>query len=55
MRTLEEIQKDIDEVKKEIKDYEKQYGKAISVEYAELVEELDSLIDEYEFSELHLE
>lgn len=53
MRCLEDIQRDILEAKAVKKQMKKEYGKH-SVEFAEAKEEVDQLLDEYEFSELHL-
>lgn len=54
MRQISEIEDDIVKVKKEKEVIKKQYGKN-SVEYAEILEELDELKDELEFSVLHAE
>ena len=50
--TIEEINADIKNLKKERKEIKEIYGK-YSVEYAELTEEIDSLKDSRSFAELH--
>lgn len=51
-RSIDDIEKDIRELRAERKLVEKEFGKG-SVEYAELTEELDGLEDSLEFHRLH--
>lgn len=51
-RSIDDIEKDIRELRAERKSVGKELGKG-SVEYAELTEELDGLEDELKFHRLH--
>lgn len=53
MRPIEDIQKDILEVKRDKKIIKKEFGK-FSTEYFECKEEIADLEEELEFSKLHL-
>ena len=52
MRSIVEVQSDIDEVKKELKEVENEFG-IMSYEYIEVHEEFCGLIDELSFNGLH--